>query len=68
MIDLKTYQTQDGKEYDCYYIQEDKIARAIGPIPSDQIGSRGPAFTVRAESEKEAKQNLAEAIGPGILR
>ncbi|GAI52393.1 unnamed protein product, partial [marine sediment metagenome] len=45
---------------------DEQTARAVGPLPPPgQIGSRGVAFEVRAESEQEAKQKLAEAIGAG---
>jgi len=66
MIELGIYQTLDGKEYDCHFLPEGKVAQAIGPLPEgDQIGSRGVALEVSAETEQEAKQKLAEAIGPG---
>lgn len=66
MIELGIYQTKDGKEYDCHFMQDAKIAEAIGPLPeADQVGSRGVAFEVRAESEQEARQKLATKIGPG---
>lgn len=64
MIELGIYQTKEGKEYDCHFRPDVKIAEAIGPLPED-IGSRGVAFKVSAESEQEAKQNLAKEIGPG---
>jgi hypothetical protein len=66
MIELGIYQTVDDKEYDCHFLPEGKVAQAIGPLPKgDQIGSRGVAFEVKAETENEAKQNLAKEIGPG---
>lgn len=65
-VELGIYQTKDGKEYDCHFMQDAKIAEAVGPLPeSDQVGSRGVAFKVEAESEQEARQNLALEIGPG---
>lgn len=64
MIELGIYQTEDGKEYDCHFLLEGKIAQAIGPLPND-IGSRGVAFEVSAENEQGARQNLAKEIGPG---
>jgi len=69
MIDLGIYQTTSGKEYDCHFRPDEKIAHAVGPLPEPgQVGSRGVAFEVRAESEQEAKQKLTEKIGPGIWR
>lgn len=66
MIELGIYQTQDDKEYDCYFIPDEQTAKAVGSLPPPgQIGARGVAFTVRAESEQEARQNLTNKIGPG---
>lgn len=66
MIKLGIYQTVDGKEYDCHFLPEGKVAEAIDPLPEgDQIGSRGVAFKVSAETEQGAKQNLAKEIGQG---
>jgi len=64
MKDLERYTTRDGKLYDCQFIQGSKKAVAIGPLP-DRVGARGEAFEVHAESEDEAREKLAEAIGPG---
>jgi len=66
MIDLGIYQTQDDKEYDCYFIPDEQTAKAVGPLPPPgQIGSRGVAFEVRAESEQESRRKIANEIGPG---
>jgi hypothetical protein len=66
MIMLGIYQAKDDKKYDCHFILDGQTARAIGPLPhSGQAGPRGVAFEVGAKSEQEAKQKLAEAIGPG---
>ncbi len=66
MIMLGIYQAQDDKKYDCHFILDRQTAKAIDPLPRPgQAGSRGVAFEVRAKSEQEAKQKLAEAIGPG---
>jgi len=66
MIDLGIYQTVDGKEYDCHFLPEERVAHAIGPLPEgNQIGNRDIAFEVHAENEQEAKQNLAKEIGSG---
>ena len=66
VIELGIYQTEDGREYDCHFIQDAKIVEAIGPLlDADQVGSRGVAFMVDADSEQEARQNLAKVIGEG---
>jgi len=66
MVMLGTYQAQDDKKYDCHFTLDEQTARAIGPLPrSGQAGPRPVAFEVGAKSEQEAKQKLAEAIGPG---
>ena len=68
MISLGIYTTKDGKHYDCHFLSDEKMARAIGPLPSpgpEHVGARPVAFEVEAESAQEAKQKLAEAIGPG---
>ena len=67
MIGLGIFTTRDGKNYDCQYIPDEKMAQAIGPLP-DYIGARGVAFSIRAESEQEAREKLAVKIGPGNFR
>jgi len=64
---LGCYRTRKGLEYDCQFITDINLAQAAGPLqPSiDPIGARGVAFKMQAESEEEAKQKLAEAIGSG---
>jgi len=60
------YVTKDGLSYDCQFIPEENLAQAVGPLPPPgQVGVRGVAFTVKANSEEEARQLLAEMIGPG---
>lgn len=66
MTNLGIYQTRKGEEYDCYFISNNRIAKAIGPLPSwEQVGWQGPAFEVSAESKQEAMDKLAEKIAPG---
>jgi len=68
MIPLGIYTTKDGKDYDCHFLPDGKIAKAIGPLPPpgpEYVGNRPEAFEVEAESAQEAKQKLAQAIGPG---
>jgi len=66
MVQLGIYRTKDGKEYDCLLFPDDAIAEAVGPLPEPgQIGSRGPAFKVIAESEQDARRKLAKEIGSG---
>jgi len=66
MIELGIYQTVDGKEYDCHFLPEGKVAQAIGPLPEGgQIGSPGVAFEVSANSKQDAKEKLTREIGPG---
>lgn len=43
------------------------MAQAIGPLP-ERVGSRGVAFEIRAESEKEARQKISAAIESGTLK
>ena len=62
MILLGMYTTKDGKNYDCHFLPGEKIAQAVGPLP-DRVGVSGVAFEVRAESEQEARQKIAEVIG-----
>ncbi len=66
MIELGNYQAKDGKNYLCFFSPDKKIAEAKGPsAKSGQSRFLGTKFEVKAESEQEAKQKLAEAIGPG---
>jgi hypothetical protein len=67
MVELRHYKTKDGKEYDCHFKADEKIAEAIGPLPTGggNIGYRGVVYRVKAESKQDAKQNLAKEIGPG---
>lgn len=38
---LGVYQCDDGKEYDCIYYPERRIAEAIGPLPvGNSVGSK----------------------------
>jgi cadmium resistance protein CadD (predicted permease) len=67
MVRLGIFTTRDGKNYDCQYIPDEKMAQAIGPLP-DHIGVRGVAFSTRAESEQEAREKLPVKIGPGNFR
>ena len=63
-IDL--YRTKDGLLYDCQFIPDANLAQAVGPLPPPgQAGARGMAFEVEANSAEEARQKLAEVIGPG---
>jgi len=67
METLGIYKTTDGKEYDCLFFPNERIAEAIGPLPEPgQSGARGPAFTVHVASKKEAVEKLVEVIGPGV--
>lgn len=60
------YRTKDGSLYDCHFIPRDKLAQAIGPLPPPgQVGARGVAYEVSASNAEEAKELLAEKIGPG---
>jgi len=66
MIELGIYTTKDGRDYDCHFLPDEKMAQAVGPLPSPgHVGARGVAFEVEAKSEQEARQKLAEVIGPG---
>ncbi len=63
MIELGAFTASDGKKYDGHFHPENKVAEAIGPLPVDgSSGARGVAFSVKAESEKEAIQKLAAKI------
>lgn len=56
-----TYTSQNCKSFDMLFIQEDNHAYAVGPLPQND-GSRSVFVTVYAESEKEAKIKLEQAI------
>jgi len=62
MILLGMYTTKDGKNYDCHFLPDEKIAQAVGPLP-DRVGVSGAAFEASAESEREVRQKIAEVIG-----
>lgn len=61
MNHLGTYISQNGKSFDMLFIKEDNHAYAVGPLPQN-AGSRSVFVTVYAESEKEAKIKLEQAI------
>ena len=61
MKNLGMYTSQNGKSFDLLFIQEDNHAYAVGPLPQN-AGSRSVFVTVYAESEKEAKIKLEQAI------
>lgn len=68
MIELDSYITNDGLTYDCYFYPEEKKARAIGPLPPAKVDPEKAgedAAVVTAESEREAREKLAEILGPG---
>ena len=67
MIILGKFTTKEGNNYDCQYLPEDKLVQAVGPLP-EHIGARGVAFEAIAESEKEARKKIAEAIEKGNLK
>ena len=63
------YRTKEGLSYDCQFIPDANLAQAVGPLPAPrQVGARGVAFEVEAESEEEAREKLAEKIGPGYYQ
>jgi hypothetical protein len=66
MIELGNYRAKNGKDYLCFFSPDKKIAKAKDPL-AKSVQSRflGTKFEVKAESEQEAKQKLAEKIGPG---
>lgn len=68
MIELGMFTTKDGGNYDCHFIPEEKIVQAVGPLPHEGVGARGVVFKERAESEKEARQKIEEAINQGNLK
>ncbi len=49
MIKFSMFITQYDKNYDCYFLPDEKIALAVGPLPG-RAGARGVAFKVKAES------------------
>ena len=55
-----------GKKYDLRYSETAKRAQAVGPLPTGEgvasVGSVGIFVEVSAETEKEARKLLAEAI------
>ncbi|MBW1939814.1 MAG: hypothetical protein JRI32_02295 [Deltaproteobacteria bacterium] len=66
MIKLGIYRTTAGKCYDCHFIREKKVAQAVGPLPEPgNIGGQGVTIEVNADSKEEAREKIAEAIGPG---
>ncbi len=67
MNNLGIFESKTGRRYDCHFIPEEKMAQAIGPLP-ERVGSRGVAFEIRAESEKEARQKISAAIESGTLK
>ena len=66
MIRLGNYHTESGEDYDCIFYPERKEAIAVGPIDClNKSQARGPKFSVKATSEREAKEKLANKIGKG---
>ena len=71
LVRLGFYDTEDRKRYDCFFFskENERIAFAIGPIESGNY--RGPAhdpkIEVEAQTESEAKDNIAKKLGPGCF-
>ena len=66
MVNLGIFKSKSGKIYDCHFIPDEKMARAVGPLP-ERVGARGVAFEIRAEPEQEARQKISVAIESSIL-
>jgi len=58
---LWEFMTVDGKEYEFWYDELSKTAKAIGPVTG--LGSAPTVAEVDAESEAEAVEKLKEALG-----
>ena len=63
------YTVKGGKTYDLLYFEDEKMARSIGPLlwPEVRAAFTGVVSEVSAESEEEALQKLAEALGEGTF-
>ena len=67
MKELGEFTSKDGRRsYDCHFITDEKIVRAVGPLP-DGVGARRVALEERAENEEEAKRKIVEAINQDTL-
>ncbi len=69
MINIGIFTTKEGRSYDCCFIPENRSVQAVGPLPPPgDVGARGIAFETTAESEKEARIKIKEAIEKGLLK
>ncbi len=64
MKELGIYRTKDDKSYACHFFPETKMAEAVR-LPDPHTGVGRPEFEIYAESEEDARDKLAHAIGPG---
>ena len=65
LIQLGIYNKIDGKSYACFFFPENKKAEAQGPL--DRAGTTG-IIQVDADSEEEARQELAQKLRPGAFK
>jgi len=69
MINIGIFTTRGGRSYDCCFIPENRSVQAVGPLPpAGDVGARGIAFETNAESEKEARTKIEEAVEKGLLK